>query len=185
MLWKILAREKEAILKRWLDLILSTYPHETKKFLVRKADRFANPVGSSIESGIAEIYDWLLKEDDGQTPPFIASLDKIVRIRAVQSFSPAAAVGFVFLLKHAVREVVAKEIQSGLHFEQLLTFESKIDKLSLLAFSIYMQCRETIFDIRATEIRDRTSRILERACRKYGMPSEWMDPEESDDNSVT
>jgi hypothetical protein len=185
MLVKFLEQEKQAVLKRWLELTLDTYPGEAKKFLAGNANRFANPVGSSIQSGMESIYDSLLKEDTGLTPPFMEHLDKIIRIRAVQDFSPALAVGFVFLLKSAVREVAAKEIQDSRQVEELLTFESRIDKVALLSFNIYMQCRETIFDIRATEIRNRTSRILERACQKYGMPSEWMDPEDKNDNSVT
>jgi hypothetical protein len=185
MLVNFLEKEKDAVLKRWLDLTLDTYPQQTKKFLVRDVNRFANPVGSSIRSGMEAIYDSLLKEDVGITPPFMEQLDKIIRIRAVQDFTPALAVGFVFLLKSAVREVAAKEIQDSRQFEELLTFESRIDKLALLSFNIYMQCRETIFEIRATEIRNRTSRILERACQKYGMPSEWLDPEDKNDNSVT
>jgi hypothetical protein len=185
MLVKFLEQEKQAILKRWQELTFDTYPQETKKFLARDANRFANPVGSSIQSGLEAIYDSLLAEDAGLTPPSMEKLDKIIRIRAVQSFTPSVAVGFVFLLKSAVREVAAKEIQDVRQFEELLTFESRIDKLALLSFNIYMQCRETIFDIRATEIRNRTSRILERACQKYGMPSEWLDPEDKNDNSVT
>jgi hypothetical protein len=186
MLVKLLEQEKDAILKKWLDLTLDTYPEETKKFLARASDRFANPVGSSIESGMEVVFNWLLKEDEGQEPPFMAELDKIIRIRAVQDFSPARAVGFLILLKNAVRETLAKEIRDARRFEELLTFESRIDRVALLAFNIYMQCRETLFDIRAAEIRNRTSRILERVCQKYGMPSNWPDdPEDKNDNSVT
>jgi RsbT co-antagonist protein rsbRD N-terminal domain len=185
MLVKLLKKEKKAILKRWLDLTLDTYPQESKKFLARDVNRFANPVGSSIQLGMEAIYDSLLTEDDSVTPVFMEQLDKIIRIRAVQDFSPAVAVGFMFLLKIAVREVLAKDIQDSRRFEELLTFESRVDKLALLSFNIYMQCRETIFDIRATELRNRTSRILERACQKYGMPSEWMDPEDKNKNSET
>jgi len=186
MLAKLIEQKKDAILRRWLDLTLDTYPEEAKKFLARAADRFANPVGSSIESGMEVVFTWLMKEDEGQAPPFMAELDKIIRIRAVQDFSPARAVGFLFLLKNAVRESVAPDIRDSRRFEELLTLESRIDSVALLAFNIYQQCRETLFDIRATEIRNRTSRILERVCQKYGMPSQWMDdPEDKNDNSVT
>ena len=117
MLAKYLEQEKQAVLKRWLELTLDTYPGEAKKFLAGNANRFANPVGSSIQSGMEAIYDSLLKEDTGLTPPFMEHLDKIIRIRAVQDFTPALAVGFVFLLKSAVREVAAKEIQDSRQFE--------------------------------------------------------------------
>jgi len=69
--------------------------------------------------------------------------------------------------------------------QELMEFESRIDGLALMAFNIYMQCRETLFDVRVNEIRSRVSRILERACEKYGAPSEWLDPEKDQQGSLT
>lgn len=56
---------------------------------------------------------------------------------------------------------------------ELLKLESRIDSLALTSFDIYMKCREKLFEMRAMEIRNRTSRILERACMKYGAPHDW------------
>jgi hypothetical protein len=100
-------------------------------------------------------------------------LDDFVRIRAVQQFSPSHAVGFVFLVKRAVREHLSQDLTNAELWQELLVFESKVDNLALLSFDLYMQCREKLFEIRATEIRNRTSRIVDRACQKYGMPKEW------------
>ncbi len=185
MLEDLLAKNRTVILRRWFELTLDTYPADSRKFLKRQNDRFANPVGMSISEGMEEIYERLLKSGDAGPHEFATSLDKIVRIRAVQDFSPANAVGFVFLLKTAIREAVAKEIRENLLFGQLLKIESRIDRLALLSFNIYMHCREQLFEIKATEIRNRTSRILERACQKYGMPQDWQAPENGSKNSVT
>jgi len=46
---------------------------------------------------------------------------------------------------------------------QLLEFESKIDQLCLLAFDLYMDCKEKIYELSANETRNRTFRAFERA----------------------
>jgi hypothetical protein len=185
MLEELLADKKTAILQRWFKLTVDTYPADSRKFLNNLRDRFHNPVGASISEGMEGIFDLLLKSPDAEPHEFVKFLDEIVRVRAVQDFSPANAVGFVFLLKKITREALGKEIREKRLFEELSAFEERIDNLALLSFNIYMHCRERLFEIRATEIRNRTSRILERACQKYGMPQEWLAPEEDSKNSVT
>jgi hypothetical protein len=178
MLKDSLLREKETVFKKWFELVVSNYPGETQKVLLSNTDRFANPVRASLAEGLEGLLQNLIDQSDLNQPIIQEHLDKIIRIRAVQDFSPSSAVGFVFLLKYTVREVLAKEITDSKRFEELLTFETSVDKLALLAFNVYMQCREAVFNIRATEIRNRTSRILDRACQKYGMPHGWCDPDD-------
>jgi hypothetical protein len=164
---------------------LETYPPDSRKFFATQQNRFANPVGANMSEGLEGLFDRLVLGVDSESDSLSDYLDKIVRIRAVQDFSPANAVGFVFFLKTAVRENLAKQTQDNKLLQELLEFESRIDGLALLAFNIYMQCRETIFEMRATEIRSRVSRILERACQKYGNPSEWLDPKDDRPDSLT
>lgn len=184
MLEDILLAQKTAILDRWSELILETYPVDSRKFFRAQQDRFANPVGANIREGIEGLFDGLLKGIDTQSGDFSGFLDQVIRIRAVQEFSPAKAVGFVFFLKTAIRQVLDQELQSKEAFQALLVLESRIDGMALLAFNVYMQCRETLFEVRVNEIRSRVSRILERACQKYGMPSEWLDPEDDKKGSL-
>jgi hypothetical protein len=185
MLEKFLAANKATILKRWLELILDTYPPDSRKFFATQKNRFSNPVGANLSEGLEGLFEGLVHGVQSDSESISEFLDKIVRIRAVQEFSPANAVGFIFLLKTAVRENLAKEIHDNRLLEELLEFESRVDGLALLGFNIYMQCRETIFEMRATEIRSRVSRILERACQKYGNPSEWLDPENDRQDSLS
>ncbi|MGI9952992.1 RsbRD N-terminal domain-containing protein [Moorellaceae bacterium AZ2] len=157
-----LAKKKAAVLNKWYDLVLQTYPPETARFLKEEKDRFANPVGHVIYEGIEGLYEELLH--GVQAEKAYHFLDRIIRIRAVQDFSPSRAVAFLFLLKQVVREEVAAEFQEGgLPWEELLQFESQIDDLAGLAFDMYMQCREQLFEIRVKEIKNRTSRLLQRA----------------------
>jgi hypothetical protein len=90
-------------------------------------------------------------------------LDAIIRIRAVQNFTPSQAIAFVLSLKKVLRENLTKELRDSRIASELVTFETKIDRLCLMAFDIYMQCREKIFQIRANETRNRTFKAFARA----------------------
>ncbi|MDQ7785632.1 MAG: RsbRD N-terminal domain-containing protein [Desulfomonilaceae bacterium] len=169
----LLLKKRSAILKRWLDLIFDTYPADGRSFFASRRNRIANPVGGAIVDGVDKLFDWLMQGEKSDVRDICVFLDNIVRIRAVQEFSASHSIGFVFFLKHAIRETLDSELRKEQLHEDLLTFESKIDSLALLAFDNYSQCREQLHQIRAAEIRNRTSRLLERACQKYGMPSEW------------
>ena len=156
----LLTQKKAAVLEKWRDLIVQTYPADASEFLKRDKDRFNNPVGYTIASGTEGIYDALL---EGSASNVLSStVDSIVKIRAVQDFSPSQAVAFVFLLKKAIREQLAAEMRENGLSSQLLAFESKIDELALLTFDSYMRCREKIHDIRVNEIRNGTFKLRER-----------------------
>ncbi|MGC8906860.1 MAG: RsbRD N-terminal domain-containing protein [Desulfomonilaceae bacterium] len=172
MLKEILKSKRSEILKSWSQFIRDTYPPETSRFLQSQPDEFANPVGAAIGRVTDQLFD-LLVEKDLPWEEAARILDDLVRLRAVQDFSPSHAVGFIFLVKRAVRNAALGELQDKELWADLLAFESKVDNLALTAFDLYMKCREKIYELRATEIRNRTSRILERACQKYGMPHEW------------
>lgn len=173
MLADFLKMNRSSILKVWRNLIIETYHSETQKFLKEQGNAFANPVGAAISGTVENLYDWLLGESDYSREKACFHLDCVVRIRAVQEFCPADAVGFVFLLKTAVRGALKKEANSEAMYGELLAFESKVDDLALMAFDVYAKCRDKLHEIRSMELRNRTSRILERACQKYGMPHEW------------
>lgn len=157
----LLSDKKSAILSRWFDAIIDTYPPDTSQFLKKQKNQFANPVGSTILHGIENILDGLLKGlDKDEISPF---LDNIIRIRAVQDFTPPKALSFIFLLKKIVRAEIAKEISDNKLSEELLEFESEIDNLALISFDIYMQCREKLYEIKANEVKRLTFRLLQQA----------------------
>ena len=90
-------------------------------------------------------------------------LDPIIRIRAVQNFTASQATGFILSLKKILRENLSKELRDSSLAAEFIAIEVKIDQLCLMAFDIYMQCREKIFQISANETRNRTFRAFERA----------------------
>ena len=158
---KIIEQKKADIIKKWFDLTAQTYAPDTAEFLKSKTDPFANPVGGSILSNLNVLLEQLIHDMD---PQIISShLDPIIRIRAVQNFTPAQATAFILSLKKALRENLTKELRDIRNAGELFEFESKIDQLCLMAFDIYMQCREKIYQISANETKNRTFRAFERA----------------------
>ncbi len=164
---KFLSEKKSSILNKWFERIVSTYPLETQKFLRREKDRFANPVRSRVWEGIEGVINALIKGDESNIS---TSLDNIIRIRAVQDFTPAQALAFIFFLKKVVREELAEITKNSELLNELLEFENKIDELALLCFNIYMQCREKIYEIRVNEIKRLTYSLLKRANLIYEIP---------------
>ncbi len=158
---KILTERKDDILSSWFDSVIDTYPADTATFFKNQKDRFANPVGQTIYEGMQGIYEEIIR--GGEIEKVSGFLDAIIRVRAVQDFSPSRAVSFIFFLKTVIRKAI-KEIPADAHLaEELSALESQIDSLALIAFDIFMQCREKLYDIKANEMRRMTYRLLKNA----------------------
>jgi len=175
----LLEKHKTAIYKKWLDSVLKTYPQDTSRFLKTNKDHFANPVGSTLTNGLPGIFDELVNGPDREN--VISFLDPIVRVRAIQDFSPSQAVSFIVSLKKIVRETLKKELnQNDKINKQLIRFESKVDELLFLAFDIYMGCRERIYDLKANEEKNKVYKAFKRAGLIVEISEEEQAPAESD-----
>lgn len=154
-----LSRNKSAILERWFEKILESYPFDATGFLRQQKKQFANPVGYTTAKGLEGIFAGLLNNKDiDEITPFI---DDIVRIRAIQDLTPSQALAFLFHLKSLIREQPGVEEQtcSG----ELRELDSRIDALSLISFDLYMKCREKVYELKANEVKNRTYRLLQMA----------------------
>ncbi len=157
----LLEKQKATILKKWFDLVVHTYPDDTSKFLKSQKDPFANPVGGTFKRGLAAILDELLK--GWSFEPVTSFLDPMIRIRALQDFTPAKAVSFIFSLKAVIRDILKKDLNDSRLLSELHQFESQIDEIGLLAFNIYVECKEKIYELKANEVRNKTFAAFERA----------------------
>ncbi|MEW6001071.1 MAG: RsbRD N-terminal domain-containing protein [Nitrospirota bacterium] len=173
----LLLEKRSILLKKWFQLILETYPADTMRFLKDQKNKFSNPVGHTIRKGIEGIFEELTNEMDSERVSTF--LDNIIRIRAIQDFSPSRAISFVFLLKKVIREELESEILENKLSDELLKFESKIDDLALLSFDIYMKCRERIYELKANELKNMYYRLLQKANLIYEIQEEKQE-EKSD-----
>jgi hypothetical protein len=95
-IYDLLAEKKPVVLKQWFDLILETYPEETASFLKSQNSKTRNPVTQAIFEGIEGIFDELVgNADKGKIDIY---LDNIIRVRAIQDFSPSEAVRKIFMI---------------------------------------------------------------------------------------
>jgi hypothetical protein len=139
---------KDAIAAAWLTRTVLTYPEQTAAFLRGEPDPFRNPVGHTLAASLPVVVDELL---GGMDPGRLtAALEPIVKIRAVQDFTPRQAVGFVFLLRPLVWEALGEQDARAPGDRGI---EARIDEVALMAFDLYMGCRERIHEIRAGEAR--------------------------------
>ncbi|MBI5181311.1 MAG: RsbRD N-terminal domain-containing protein [Nitrospirae bacterium] len=161
-LTNLLSSKKEAILKRWFDEILSVYPVQTSNFLKTQKDPFANPIGQTIFHGIEDIFNEILNSEI-DSKNISSFLENVIRISAIQDFTASKAMGFIFSLKKAVRDVLNEEINEGRLYPELLILDDKIDNIALFSFDIYMKCREKLHEIKANEVKNMTFNLLRRA----------------------
>jgi len=181
----ILKEKKPVILKKWFDMIMDTYPTEVAGLLKKKRDRFTGPVGYTIHEGLEGLIDGLIREAPvEEAAPF---LDDIIKIRAIQDFSPSQAIAFIFYLKRIVDEELQRV--NGRHgvtdAATWSAFESKLDTLALMSFDIYMEAREKIYEIKASEMRDRAFRLLQREYQLLEMQELNMQEKERSEFIVT
>lgn len=163
-LMDFLAASKEAVLDQWLELVLDSYAPETAVLWKKKKDPFANPVRHKIEDGMRSVVEGLLAcQGQPDAAVFVPYLDEMVRVRAVQDFTPSQAISFIFLLKKVMRETLWPHVAEHGLLVELLALESAIDVLAQLCLDIYCQCRESIYQLRVNQVKNQYDRLLKRA----------------------
>lgn len=166
--WETLEGKKETIVARWLDDALSLYAQEASAAFGRQKDQFANPIGHSLRQGTLTIFEALLDGLDAEK--IRQHLGEIVKIRAVQQFTAASTLGFIFRLKDIVREEVAETVRDGKITPEYLLFERKVDEVALVAFDVYAECREQVFAIRTNEIKRSVSWVVDKLSQRDNGP---------------
>jgi hypothetical protein len=148
---EIVVKKKSVIVKNWIQLIFETYASETSTFLNVEKNQFSNPVGYTTSEAVDRLFDALISDvNPGTIKPLLIDL---IKIRAVQNFTPSDATGFIFLLKKVIREDLNEELIDEQIYNDLLEFESKIDEVALIAFDLYQECREKVYQIHLNEIK--------------------------------
>lgn len=153
MLFQLLSDYRAIIVDRWVDSVLDTYSADGSAIFKKQKDRFANPVGYNVRQGLLELYNLLLGGEEIHLPG--TTIESLIKVRAVQEFSPSAAVSFIFTLKQLVRESSLREKIDVSQADWLL-FESRLDALALKVFDLYMSCRERLHQIRVRELESGT-----------------------------
>lgn len=160
-LQKFLADNHHAICAQWSEAIIKTYPEEGAKFFSGSSNQFANPVGHTFRNNVERIYKILLSDAD--VAECSTDLDGILRIRAVQGFAPSVALSFLPALKEIVRRQLEKAGPVEQADAKLHDWNTRVDRLTMLGFDLYMNCRELLWKQKANQLYSRTHKLLERA----------------------
>jgi hypothetical protein len=163
----LLQGHKDAIVERWLGEVLDTYPDKGAEAFRREQDPFANPVGHAMRVGTRGIVESLLSgtlDEDAVRH----HLNEMIKVRAVQQFAPSEAVGVVFRLKAAIRAELVELPQDPESSTELIELEQDIDRMALLAFDLFVQHREQVYQLRVNEMKRRVSWVVERLNQRAG-----------------
>lgn len=159
---QLLKEHTEQIVTKWFNALAGTYPLNTARFLKSIPDTFANPVGNIARQSLRALFAELLAANDRKS--LTAALDPLIRVRAVQTmFTPSQATAFVLELKPIVRQCIAETSRSPEVTADLKAFETRVDELLLLAFDVFVNCRETVYQIKASQEKSRFYRAFARA----------------------
>ncbi len=153
-------KKEQDILASWIDKTLDSYV--SSSFFKQSADRFANPVGANIKDGFTRIYKLLINNADLEEMK--SPLDQLIRIRAVQEFTPAQAVVPIMELKWVVRQIFSSDKKMRVLLSQLDSFDCAVDRLTLMAFDIYSECREQLYRNRVRELKSGRYILTDSAC---------------------
>ncbi len=159
-LTEALAHKKKEVLDLWIGRTLDSYV--SPGFFKKSKDQFANPVGVNIANGLTALYELL--QNNAEPEAYLKPLDQVVRIRAVQEFTPSQAMSPFLELKWVVKQVFSgdKEMQSLL--PMLDTFDCEIDKIALAAFDIYTDCKEQVYRNRIRELKSGSYILTDSGC---------------------
>ena len=154
-------RNNEAkILALWTELLLDTY--SAPDFFKKSLDRFANPVGGNIREGLTKLFRLLTEGADASA--FAEPLDQIIRIRAVQEFTPSQAVAPLLELKAVVRQTFSADENCRDLLADLLPFDCAVERMVLQAFDLYMDCRERLYKARIRELKSGSYILTDASC---------------------
>jgi hypothetical protein len=114
---------------------------------------FANPVGHTLRASTQNILEGLIAGNDAGTLASYA--EEIIRVRAVQDFSPGQATLFIEKLKTVITSHLKPEIHKYQLSDGWDVLLAVIDDLSLLAYEKHRVITGQIQSIRLGEIEKR------------------------------
>jgi len=155
-----LQEKKKQILSIWIDRTLDSYI--SSDFFKRSRDTIANPTGANIREGLTTVLELLLQ--GAKTEEYTPALDQVIRIRAVQEFTPSQALVPFLELKWVVRQVLADDKKTSSLAQDLDTLDCEIDRIALAAFDIYTTCREQLYQVRIKELKSGSYILTDSPC---------------------
>lgn len=158
-LQQYLTENRKKLVDKWVASVIETYPADSVTFFKNTKDPFANPVGNTIKRSIDLLFAQVVKSE--MDPAAVnEAMEPIVRLRAVQEFTPSRALSFVFFIKHLLRKELKKYQEEKTVKAFLADVEANADEIMLAALDIYGKCRETIYQSRINQAKNSLNKLL-------------------------
>lgn len=162
---KFLNDKRNDIIEKWQNAIIDTYPQPAGKFLHGNKNQFANPIGFTVNKELPNIFQQLITDMNADV--LKKSISDIIRIRAVQQFTPNEATSFILLLKTIIKNEIFQFINDKEMIESYFKLEGNIDKMMAIAYESYLDMRMIMADIKLDEVKRRNQKMMERLSKKY------------------
>lgn len=162
----IFRNHKGEVVRLWTEAVFKTYPFETTGFLRTKEDPFGNPVAHMTKEAAGALYDAVIGESV-HIEATRNALDRFIKLRAVQQFTPSQGLGVFNLMKPILRKHVMPELVAKKLLTDYLETESRLDTVTLLAFDMYVKDREVLAQSRITEIRNQYAQLARWAQKLH------------------
>jgi hypothetical protein len=146
-----LLAKKRQILSKWQSLAMSSYASHNLLNGKTGTGRFTDPISYVTIENTTRLYDLLISEVNDVD--YLAPLEEICRLRAVQDIQPSSALSFIPALKQLVREELADEIGKGLFSDELENLDKHIDNINAMAVNTYSGCIARINQVRINEMK--------------------------------
>lgn len=153
----------------WVSLVLDSYSEDAAAIFKREQDRFANPVGYSTRHTLTSLYSLLFDHDPPDYEQLRPTLEDFIKIRAVQTFTPASAVAFLYELKGVVRKAAGRERSLEADPEGWQRFHDILDTVALQVFDLYMACRERLYQAQLHEYKSMNHMLTQHGCPSAGL----------------
>ncbi|MDU9050072.1 MAG: RsbRD N-terminal domain-containing protein [Candidatus Electrothrix sp. Rat3] len=170
-LLEFLQKKEKKILDIWVERTLDSYT--SSDFFKQAKDQFANPVGANIRAGLTKIFQLILAEAEHQD--FAEPLDQVIRIRAVQEFTPAQAIAPILELKWVIRQVFSTDEKGRALLAELAPFDRDVDRITLMSFDMYMNCRDRLHQARIRELKSGSYILTDSSCASAAVRENLQD----------
>lgn len=174
---KLIQDNRTEVAQRWFDVLLSSFPPETRKIWKANKDRFTNPVCHIFEESLEALIDGLVAWRDADV--LAKPLNEIVRVRAVQDVAPSKSLAFIPGLKKLLREMFAGQVEA----EEFGVFDLRLDNLTLMALDVYTKNREQLFVMRIEEFKNAHHMAFRKAGIICESPRQALGLEDRNDNA--
>lgn len=141
--------KRQPILKAWR----AEFDGESeagRPVFARNVNHFTDSLACLIDEATNDTFTWLVGDEEGRDIP--ESLVDLCRLKAVQGASPSQALGFVFVLKRAIRSSMGESFKGREGGAAFAKVEGRIDQLALFSFDRYSEFREKLSQLRVDEI---------------------------------